>query len=114
MDQPSIDGVNTYFASLAAAQSGLKVALSGLGGDEIFGGYRDFRRIPALVSAVGPFRRPAALGRLSRRLCAGPLRRMFLLNMRVSWNTAARTAARTFLLGACFCLGKFRACLILI
>ena len=38
MDQPSCDGLNSYFISKAAAQAGLKVALSGLGGDELFGG----------------------------------------------------------------------------
>src|SRR5204863_1091561 len=38
MDQPSIDGVNTYLVSRAAARNGMKVALSGLGGDELLGG----------------------------------------------------------------------------
>jgi asparagine synthase (glutamine-hydrolysing) len=42
-DQPSMDGINTYFVSWAARQAGLKVALSGLGSDEIFGGYSSFR-----------------------------------------------------------------------
>ncbi|HSM13158.1 MAG TPA: asparagine synthase (glutamine-hydrolyzing), partial [Thermoanaerobaculia bacterium] len=46
MDQPSIDGVNTWFVSKAAAEAGLKVALSGLGGDELLGGYPSFRDVP--------------------------------------------------------------------
>lgn len=46
MDQPSIDGINTWFVSKAAAEIGLKVAVSGVGGDELLGGYPSFRDIP--------------------------------------------------------------------
>src|SRR5262249_33204366 len=49
MDQPTIDGLNTYLVSYAAAKLGLKVALSGLGGDELFGGYPSFRDVPRLT-----------------------------------------------------------------
>jgi asparagine synthase (glutamine-hydrolysing) len=66
MDQPSIDGINTYFVSKAAAEIGVKVALSGLGGDELFSGYPSFRDIPRWVrSARFPALVPG-LGQLAR------------------------------------------------
>ena len=49
MDQPTIDGINTWFVSKAARELGLKAAISGLGGDEIFGGYPSFHDIPRWV-----------------------------------------------------------------
>jgi asparagine synthase (glutamine-hydrolysing) len=52
LDQPTMDAINTYFVSWAAKEVGLKVALSGLGGDELFAGYRTFtdtQRLSRLV-----------------------------------------------------------------
>jgi asparagine synthase (glutamine-hydrolysing) len=63
MDQPTIDGVNTWFISKAVHEAGIKVALSGVGGDELLGGYPSFANIPRMVR----FPRAARIaGRLRR------------------------------------------------
>lgn len=67
LDQPSMDGVNTYFVSWGARQAELKVALSGLGGDELFGGYRTFTWVPRLEAIANVARLvPAAFRAPSR------------------------------------------------
>ena len=70
MDQPSIDGVNTYFVARAARAAGLKVALSGLGGDEIFASYPSFRQIPKIVNTLAPVKPLAAFGGAMRAVAA--------------------------------------------
>jgi asparagine synthase (glutamine-hydrolysing) len=62
MDQPTVDGVNSFFVSRAAKQAGLKVVLSGLGGDEVFLGYDHLHKTHALNAARRLFASvPAAL-----------------------------------------------------
>src|SRR5262249_368695 len=61
LDLPSVDAINTYIVANVVAQQGVRVALTGLGGDELFGGYPVFReiaklrrlaRLPALVRSL--------------------------------------------------------------
>jgi asparagine synthase (glutamine-hydrolysing) len=68
MDQPSIDGVNTWFVAKAAKEAGLKVMLSGLGGDEILAGYPSFTDLPRWRRRFGAFAAVPGLGHVARLL----------------------------------------------
>ncbi len=71
LDQPTMDAINTYFVSWAAKEVGLKVALSGLGGDELFAGYRTFTDTPRFSKLVhAAWFVPAALRRTTAPLVA--------------------------------------------
>lgn len=76
MDQPSIDGINSWFVSKAAHEIGLKVVISGLGGDELFGGYPSFRDLPSWTGKLRLARHVRPLGALARAIMhnVGPQR----------------------------------------
>ena len=65
MDQPTIDGINTYLVSAKTRAAGVKVALTGLGADELFAGYSNFRRVPKMEAFSRRFGRLPRIARHS-------------------------------------------------
>lgn len=81
IDRPTIDGFNTFCISKVAHDAGLKVVLSGLGGDELFGGYQTFQRVPTVLEWGQAMSKwpwfSGEVGRLlERTLPSSPLRRI--------------------------------------
>lgn len=76
MDQPSVDGVNTWFVAKAAASRGLKVALSGLGGDELFASYPSFEQVPRMQQRLAGIANVPGLGKAFRLVSAPLLKRL--------------------------------------
>ncbi len=67
MDQPTIDGINTWFVSDVARTNSIKVALSGLGGDEVFASYPSFNQIPRIARYLRQFKNNAKFGKIVRK-----------------------------------------------
>lgn len=87
LDQPSIDGVNSYFVAETARQAGLTVALSGLGGDELFGGYpNSFGGVPRTLRALSLARRVPAGAALAAAAATLPIQQR--------WAKAAAAVGR--------------------
>jgi asparagine synthase (glutamine-hydrolysing) len=63
MDQPTIDGMNTYLVAREARAAGVKVALTGLGADEMFAGYSNFRRVPRMEFMAARMKKMPKLAR---------------------------------------------------
>ena len=91
-DRPSVDGLNSFIVSGAVKRAGVTVAFSGLGADELFGGYANFRRVRYLAPLL---RSLAVLPGSVRRAGAAALSRVFPARYRTRLAGLAESGGRT-------------------
>jgi len=98
IDQPSIDGFNTFCVAKLAQQNGQKVVLSGLGGDELFAGYKSFKVLPKMTALSTLMRWCVTITRLKAKLLTkylpAKLRRVFDFMSQPGSLTAAQQSLR--------------------
>lgn len=104
MDQPSIDGINTYFVCNAAVESGLKVTLSGVGGDELLGSYPSFQHIPKIMKVAAPFH---TIGKVFRSISEPVIRRFTSPKYAGVFEYGDSMGGLIFCAGGSICRGNF-------